>query len=215
MLQIFSQRILMLAEVGEGSGQPTDPQYTSTSAQLSIEEPITVLSSSQLKKTYKPRKAKRTTKISQSSGPIHLVANETVYKETQSMATLNEPLPQGTGSGSGPRVNTLGSGEDSMKLKELMELFTKLSDIMKKIEQTVKTSQARRRIKIIASNDEEDLVVDDPSEQGRSIIEEMDLDAEIKLLPRDILGEETPLFSTVLVIDQTGQGEGSAIPAGS
>ncbi|GJW79481.1 hypothetical protein Tco_0143456 [Tanacetum coccineum] len=69
------------------------------------------------------------------------------------MATLNEPLPQGTGSGSGPRcqvtilgvaevqtrfeaaskqsndpplsrVNTLGSGEDSMKLKELMELCT-------------------------------------------------------------------------------------------
>ncbi|GJV04251.1 hypothetical protein Tco_1337820 [Tanacetum coccineum] len=25
MLQIFSQRLLMLAEVGEGSGQPTDP----------------------------------------------------------------------------------------------------------------------------------------------------------------------------------------------
>ncbi|GKB70193.1 hypothetical protein Tco_0931605 [Tanacetum coccineum] len=69
------------------------------------------------------------------------------------MATHNEPLPQGSGSGSGPRcqvtilggaeaqtwfeaaskqsndppisrVNTLGSGEDSMKLKELMELCT-------------------------------------------------------------------------------------------
>ncbi|GJT97620.1 hypothetical protein Tco_1093138 [Tanacetum coccineum] len=65
------------------------------------------------------RKAKRTTEISQSSGPIHLVADETVYKEwedimekvattassleaeqnngnlnrTQSMATLNEPSP--------------------------------------------------------------------------------------------------------------------------
>ncbi|GJX91317.1 putative ribonuclease H-like domain-containing protein [Tanacetum coccineum] len=104
------------------------------------------------------RKAKRTTKISQSSGPIYLVADKTVYKEwedrmeraattassleaeqdngninrTQSMATLNEPFPKGTGSGSGPRVNTLGSGEDSMKLKELMELCTKLSDIMSK-----------------------------------------------------------------------------------
>ncbi|GKE77573.1 hypothetical protein Tco_1543693, partial [Tanacetum coccineum] len=54
---------------------------TSTSAQLSNEEPITVLSSSKLKNTHKPRKAKRTTKISQSSGPIHLVADETVYKE--------------------------------------------------------------------------------------------------------------------------------------
>ncbi|GKB88544.1 putative ribonuclease H-like domain-containing protein [Tanacetum coccineum] len=75
---------------------------------------------------------------------------------TQSMATLNESFPQGTNSGSGPRcqdtilggaeaqirfeaaskqsndpplsrVNTLGSGEDSMKLKELMEFCTKLS----------------------------------------------------------------------------------------
>ncbi|GJZ98294.1 ribonuclease H-like domain-containing protein [Tanacetum coccineum] len=32
-------------------------------------------------KTQKPRKAKRTTEISQSSRPIHLVADETVYKE--------------------------------------------------------------------------------------------------------------------------------------
>ncbi|GJY04358.1 putative ribonuclease H-like domain-containing protein [Tanacetum coccineum] len=105
------------------------PQHTSTYAHISNEKPITVLSSSQLKKTYKPRKAKRTTKISQSSGPIYLVADKTVYKEwedrmeraattassleaeqdngninrTQSMATLNEPFPKGTGSGSGPR----------------------------------------------------------------------------------------------------------------
>ncbi|GKG54361.1 hypothetical protein Tco_0557884, partial [Tanacetum coccineum] len=71
--------------------------------------------------------------------------------KTQSKATLNEPSPQGTGSGSGPRcqhtilgdaeaqtrfeteskqsnnppfsrVNTLGSGEDRLKLKKLMEL---------------------------------------------------------------------------------------------
>ncbi|GJY74109.1 hypothetical protein Tco_0478540 [Tanacetum coccineum] len=128
-------------------------------------------------------KQKRATERSQSSGPIPLVANETVIKEwedrmeraattassleaeqdsgninrTQSMATLNESFPQGTGSGSGPRcqdtilgdaeaqirfeaaskqsndlplsrVNTLGSGEDSMKLKELMELCTKLPE---------------------------------------------------------------------------------------
>ncbi|GJT73889.1 putative ribonuclease H-like domain-containing protein [Tanacetum coccineum] len=75
----------------------------------------------------------------------------------QSIATLNDPLPQGTCSGSGPkcqdtilrgaeaqiqfetaskqsndlplsRVNTLGSGEDNMKLNELMELCTKLSE---------------------------------------------------------------------------------------
>ncbi|GJZ09503.1 hypothetical protein Tco_0543786 [Tanacetum coccineum] len=32
-------------------------------------------------KTHKPRKAKRNTKISLSSGPIHLVTDETIYKE--------------------------------------------------------------------------------------------------------------------------------------
>ncbi|GKD28268.1 hypothetical protein Tco_1239046 [Tanacetum coccineum] len=74
-------------------------------------------------------KPKRATEISQSSGPIPLVADETVIKEwedrmeraattassleaehdsgninrTQSMATLNESFPQGTDSGSGPR----------------------------------------------------------------------------------------------------------------
>ncbi|GKB97137.1 hypothetical protein Tco_0983274, partial [Tanacetum coccineum] len=76
---------------------------------------------------------------------------------TQSMATLNEPIPQGTSSGSGPRrqdtilgdrpaqtrferlskqsndpplsgVNTPGSGEDRLKIMELMEICTKLSD---------------------------------------------------------------------------------------
>ncbi|GJY23274.1 hypothetical protein Tco_0396932 [Tanacetum coccineum] len=47
---------------------------------------------------------------------------------THSMTTLNESFPQETGSGSGPRVNTLGSGEDSMKLKELMDLCTKLPE---------------------------------------------------------------------------------------
>ncbi|GKD84367.1 hypothetical protein Tco_1355521, partial [Tanacetum coccineum] len=93
------------AEVDEGSRQPTDPQHIFTSGQLSNEEPIT------------------------SSGHIHLVTDETVYKEwedrmkraattassleaeqdsgninrTQSMATLNESFPQGPGSGSGPR----------------------------------------------------------------------------------------------------------------
>ncbi|GJU82742.1 putative ribonuclease H-like domain-containing protein [Tanacetum coccineum] len=90
------------------------------------------------------------TKIPQASGPPKKVDNEAVHKElgdrmeraattasslgaeqdsgninrTQSMATLNEPSPYGTSS-----VNTLGSGKDSMKLMELMEHCTKLSEL--------------------------------------------------------------------------------------
>ncbi|GKA69712.1 putative ribonuclease H-like domain-containing protein [Tanacetum coccineum] len=46
-------------------------------------EPITDQLSSQPKKTHIPRKSKRATKISQSSGPISLVADETVTKERE------------------------------------------------------------------------------------------------------------------------------------
>ncbi|GJU18625.1 hypothetical protein Tco_1146591 [Tanacetum coccineum] len=147
--------------------------------------------------THRPRKAKRATEIFQSSGPISLVADKTFTKEredrmervvttassleakqdngninrTQSMATLNEPSPQGTGSSSGPRcqdtilgdakaqnrfettskqsndpplsrVNTLRSREDILKLKELMGLCTKLSDRVLDLE-TIKTAQAK------------------------------------------------------------------------
>ncbi|GKA49001.1 putative ribonuclease H-like domain-containing protein, partial [Tanacetum coccineum] len=111
--------------------------------------------------TQKPRKAKRTTEISQSSGPIPLVADETVIKEWEARmeraATTASSLEAEQDSGSGPRcqdtilggteaqirfeaaskqsndpplsrVNTLRSGEDNMKLKELMEFCTKLSE---------------------------------------------------------------------------------------
>ncbi|GKF90194.1 hypothetical protein Tco_0264157 [Tanacetum coccineum] len=88
---------------------------------------------------------------------------------TQSTATPNEPLPKGIGSGGRPRrqetilgetpaqtrferlskqsndlplsrVNILGSGEDRMQLNELMELYTKLSDMVLALE-TSKTAQ--------------------------------------------------------------------------
>ncbi|GKE34980.1 hypothetical protein Tco_1454302, partial [Tanacetum coccineum] len=94
---------------------------------------------------------KRTTEISQSSGPIHLDSDETIYKEwedrtekaTTTAFSLEVPRYHIGGaeaqirfeaaskqSNDPPllRVNTLGSREDSMKLKELMELCTKFPD---------------------------------------------------------------------------------------
>ncbi|GKA12530.1 hypothetical protein Tco_0692076, partial [Tanacetum coccineum] len=102
--------------------------------------------------------------IPQSSEPIEPVADEAVYKErndsleraastvssleeeqvsgninkTRSKAILNEPIPQGTGSG----VNTPQSDEDSMKLKELTEFYTKLQQRVLDMENT-KTTQAQ------------------------------------------------------------------------
>ncbi|GKA34708.1 hypothetical protein Tco_0721137 [Tanacetum coccineum] len=59
--------------------------------------------------------------------------------------------------------------------------LTKLIKKVKKLEQTVKTSQSRRRTRVVLSDEEE--VSEDPSKQGRSLIEELDLDAKISLVP--------------------------------
>ncbi|GKA31069.1 hypothetical protein Tco_0717374 [Tanacetum coccineum] len=117
----FPSMLASQAVEGEGSGQLTEPQHTPTTASLSHVEPIpTVASSSHPKKTHKHWKTKRkATEISQFSGPTTLVADETIHEErgdnvervativasleakqdsgnilrTQSMTTLNEPIP--------------------------------------------------------------------------------------------------------------------------
>ncbi|GKF94767.1 hypothetical protein Tco_0284467, partial [Tanacetum coccineum] len=59
--------------------------------------------------------------------------------------------------------------------------LTKQIKRVKKLEQIIKTSQSRRRAKVVISDDEE--AKEDPSNQGRSLIEELDLDARISLVP--------------------------------
>ncbi|GKE65614.1 hypothetical protein Tco_1519775, partial [Tanacetum coccineum] len=106
-----------------------------------------------------------------------------------------------------PRVNTLGSDEGSMTLQELMVLcttlskkvesletdlqqtkltygaaYTKLIKKVKKLENKVKSSQARRRARIIVSGDEDDL--EDPFKQGRKIAK-IDQDPAISLVQHD------------------------------
>nr|GEU41164.1 hypothetical protein [Tanacetum cinerariifolium] len=103
-----------------------------------------------------------------------------------------------------PRVNTLGSDEGNMTLNELTVLCTKLSQkvesleadlkqtkkvygaaytklIMKvkKLEKSIKSSLVRKREKIVVSDDEE---LEDPSKQGRSMIEEINQNAEVHLV---------------------------------
>ncbi|GJY84605.1 hypothetical protein Tco_0498631 [Tanacetum coccineum] len=125
-------------EIGKGSANTTDPHHTPTIIQLSTSQP---------QKKQKPRKPKRKdTEVPQPSGPTDNVADEAIYEKmndslgraaitvfsleaeqdngsinkTRSKATLNELSSLGTSSG----VNTPQSDEDSLKLKELMELFS-------------------------------------------------------------------------------------------
>ncbi|GJW54366.1 hypothetical protein Tco_0098451 [Tanacetum coccineum] len=76
--------------------------------------------------------------------------------------------------------------------------LTKLIKRVKKLEQTIKTSQARRRAKVVISDAEED--EEDSSKQGRSLIEEMDLDAGISLVPPHVADQGR--FDDTQVSDQ-------------
>ncbi|GJX37303.1 hypothetical protein Tco_0250606 [Tanacetum coccineum] len=126
-----------------------------------------------------PRKPKRKdTQVPQPSGSSEHVADEAVHKElgdslvraataassleaeqdngnitkTRSKATPNESSSLGTTSGGGLRGNTLQSDEDSLKLKELMELRTNLQQRVLYLEKTKTTQQneiasLKRRVK--------------------------------------------------------------------
>ncbi|GKB86525.1 hypothetical protein Tco_0958797 [Tanacetum coccineum] len=106
-----------------------------------------------------------------------------------------------------PRVHTLGSDEGSLQQNELMDLVTKLTDrvevlendmqqtkkvyssaltklilIVKKLEKKVKTTKARRRARIVISEDED--AKEDSSKQGRKI-SEIDKDPTISLINKE------------------------------
>nr|GEY72175.1 hypothetical protein [Tanacetum cinerariifolium] len=123
-----------------------------------------------------------------------------------------------------PRVHTHRSDEGRMKHNELMDLVTKLLDrvvaletdlkhtqkfygaaytklIMKvkKLEKTVKISQARRKAKIVVSDDKEDL--EDPSKQERKI-DEIDQDPNILLIQHVSTAEKE--VSTAEQVSTTG-----------
>ncbi|GJS06056.1 hypothetical protein Tco_0362852 [Tanacetum coccineum] len=85
------------------------------------------------------------------------------------------PLQRGSG------ILTGRNGESELKQTKQTynAALTKLIKRVKKLEQTIKINQARRRAKVVISDDEE--AEEDPSNQGRSLIEELDLDAGISL----------------------------------
>nr|GFB97278.1 hypothetical protein [Tanacetum cinerariifolium] len=110
------------------------------------------------------------------------------------------------------RVNTLGSDKGNMTQQELMVFcttlskkqeslerdlkqnkkiyraaYTKLIKKVKKLEKTAKSSQAKRRARIVVSDDEGDL--EDPSKQGRKITK-IDQDPGISLQEQKRLGFE-------------------------
>ncbi|GJX02117.1 hypothetical protein Tco_0186030 [Tanacetum coccineum] len=178
-------------EMGEGSAMPTDPHHT----------PIIQPSTSQPQKKQSRRKQIKDTKIPQSSGPTEPIADKASNEENVPTQSNDPPLS---------RVNTLGSREDRLTLKELMDLCTKLSDRVLDLE-TTKTAQAKeiaslkKRVKkleskrksktlrmkrlfkigrsaqVVSSEDEGLGDQEDASKQGRKI-DDIHKDAEVTLV---------------------------------
>ncbi|GJS30765.1 putative ribonuclease H-like domain-containing protein [Tanacetum coccineum] len=182
---------------GEGSGQPTEPQHTPTTASPSHVEPIPIVaSSSQPKKTQKQRKTKRkATEISQSSGPTTLVADETVHEEnghsveratttatsldaeqgsgniniTQSMAIPNDPFPQVISSGGSPRCQeALGDTIAQTRSERLKKRVKKLES--KKNSRTPQLKRRLFKVRIEYSVEKSLGDQEDSSKQGRNKI---------------------------------------------
>ncbi|GJT90059.1 putative ribonuclease H-like domain-containing protein [Tanacetum coccineum] len=142
----------------EGLAIPTDPQHTPTFIQSSTSQP---------QKTQTPRElTSMDTEIPQSSGPTKHVADEAVHKER------GDSLVRAATTASSLEA---GNGEDSLKLKELMELCTNLQQRVFDLEKT-KNTEAEE---INAYGGEESLGKD-ASKQGR--IDSIDTDNVITLV---------------------------------
>ncbi|GKB99022.1 hypothetical protein Tco_0985159 [Tanacetum coccineum] len=146
-------------EVGKGSEMPNDPHHTPTNHQhLNLK-----------RNKDQEGQRERTLRAATTATGLDAKQDRGNIDMTQSKATLNEPSSSGTSSGSGPRhqetmrdtiaqtryenvstlsndplltrVNTLQSGDDRLKLKELMALCITLQSRVLALE-TTKTTQA-------------------------------------------------------------------------
>ncbi|GJS21275.1 hypothetical protein Tco_0449907 [Tanacetum coccineum] len=98
-------------------------------------------------------------------------------------------------------TNKVGSLENELTntKKVYGSAITKLVKRVKKLEKQVKTGKARRRTKIVLSEDE--AVEEDCSKQGRSLIEELDMDVDIYLVPPHVEIQEKASNETEVSTD--------------
>nr|GEW26987.1 hypothetical protein [Tanacetum cinerariifolium] len=119
-------------DMGKGSANPTDPHHTPTIIQSFTSQP---------QKTKQHRKPRRKyTMLPQTSVPTS-VADEAVNEEMDDSLERAATTAPSLDSEQDRGVNIPRSGEDSLKLTELMELCTKLQQRVLDLE-TTKTTQA-------------------------------------------------------------------------
>ncbi|GJX14183.1 putative ribonuclease H-like domain-containing protein [Tanacetum coccineum] len=161
-------------EMGEGSANSTDPYHIPIITQPSISKP---------QKKQKPRKPKRKdTKIPQSSGPTEPIEDEAANEENV-LTHYNDILL---------------SGEDSLKLNDLMEIFKRLEkkggSRTHKLKRLFKVG---RSAQVVSSKDEGLGDQEDASKQERKI-DDIDKDADVTLV-----NETQGMYGDDLVFDTT------------
>ncbi|GJX49166.1 hypothetical protein Tco_0276011 [Tanacetum coccineum] len=165
-------------EMGGGSANPTDPHHTPTFTQPSTSQP---------QKKHKPRNPRKDTKIPQSSGPTDNVADEAVNEE------MDDSLERAATTATSLDVeqdmsNTLQSGEDRLKLEELIEICTKLQQRVLDLENT-KTAKGqeitslKRRVKRLENKNRS-------KTHGLKRLYKVGLSARIESFEDEGLGEE-------------------------
>ncbi|GJR28664.1 hypothetical protein Tco_1151625 [Tanacetum coccineum] len=123
---------------GEGLGHPTNAQHT-PSFDISPPQPK--------KKTQTPRKAKKKiTKVPQPSESNVFVADKAIHEERGD--SLGRATTTATSLDAEQDINTPGSDEDTIKLKELMETCTKLSKRVLGLEDELKKTKTSQQLKI-------------------------------------------------------------------
>ncbi|GJT58471.1 hypothetical protein Tco_1002004 [Tanacetum coccineum] len=165
--EIFEQLYLMGAQLFRVKDQHTQQEYVLPQPRSPTQTPIADKTVHEERGDSVERAATNATSLDaeQGSGNIN---------RTQSMTIPNDPFPQGIGSG--------GSTRRQDTILEDRPAQTRLIKKVKKLEKTVKSCQARRRARIVDSDDEVDL--EDPSKQGRKIAE-VDQDPSISLVQHD------------------------------
>ncbi|GJT00225.1 hypothetical protein Tco_0821394 [Tanacetum coccineum] len=178
--EIFEQLALM--GYGEGSTIPVDSQNTPTVApstsQPTSTTPITTPETSPSKITSSPSLSSPTQQSPPSMHTTH-DAKEPILMPHESPLYSVYSLRRDEGSLSLSELTVLCTNLSNKVTSLEVELaqtkqtygtaLTKFIKKVKKLEQTVKSTQAKRRFKIVVSDDEEGL--EDPSKQGRKITE--------------------------------------------
>ncbi|GJR32394.1 ribonuclease H-like domain-containing protein [Tanacetum coccineum] len=153
--------------------------YVLTDDKLTFQKGITHLCF-QVCWQFKQKRVK-VTELPQTSEPIPNVADEAVYEEwddrVERAATTAASLDAGQVVVLGAKkpwgVPLLRLGLRGYLHSPMIHLSQELTHLeVKKLEQTIKTSQARRRAKIVVTDDEDN--DEDPSKQGNSMIEVSD-----------------------------------------